>query len=140
MDILAKYNECNAFGRFLGMHFTVVSPGKTDYHLTVKAEHLATPLAAHGGLIGAFVDASLGTAALSAVEMNQQVVSTIEYKLNFLAPAYEGDELLARSTVESKGKRILVVSCDVICTNRNNKLIAKAMGTFNAYDAKKAGL
>jgi NAD(P)-dependent dehydrogenase (short-subunit alcohol dehydrogenase family) len=82
----------------------------------------------------------LGTAALSAVASNQQVVSTIEYKLNFLSPAFEGDELVAIGKVESQGKRILVVTCVVLCQNRDNKLIAKAMGTFNAYDAAKAGM
>jgi len=140
MTIIDKYNEHNAFGRLLDMHFKVLSPGVTEYHLKIKAEHLATPHAAHGGLIGALTDASLGTAALSAVEINQQVVSTIEYKLNFLSPAFEGDELVAIGKVESQGKRILVVTCEVLCQNRDHKLIAKAMGTFNAYDAAKAGL
>lgn len=140
MDIIEKYNQFNAFGRLLGMHFEVVKPGVTHYHLTVKGEHLATPKAAHGGLIGALVDASLGTAALSAVVEHQQVVSTVEYKLNFLAPAFEGDVLLAKSKVLSQGKRLLVVSCEIFCSNREDKLIATAMGTFNAYDAAKAGL
>ncbi len=140
MDILAKYNESNAFGRFLGMHFTVVSPGKTSYHLKIKPEHLATPIAAHGGLIAAFVDASLGTAALSAVAQDHKVVSTIEYKLNFLKPVLEGDELEAIGTVISQGKRILVVQCEVFCLNRENILVAMGLGTFNAYEAAKAGI
>jgi acyl-coenzyme A thioesterase PaaI-like protein len=49
------------------------------------------------------------------------------------------DELVAKARVEQKGKRILIVSCDVVCSNRNDQLIAKALGTFNAYDAAKAG-
>lgn len=140
MDLIEKYNQYNAFGRLLDMSFKVIEPGKIEYKLSVKKEHLATPIAAHGGLIGAFVDAALGTAALSAVYKENKVVSTIEYKLNFISPALEGDELLAFGKVESQGNRIIVTSCEVLCINRQNKLIAKAMGTFNAYDAKKAGL
>lgn len=140
MTLLERYNHYNAFGRLLDMHFTVVKPGETKYSLQVKKEHLATPLAAHGGLISALVDASLGTAALSAVEKDNKVVSTVEYKLNFLKPAFEGDKLEAIGNVITQGKRILVVKCDVYCVNRDNEIIATALGTFNAYDAKKAGL
>ena len=81
----------------------------------------------------------MGVAGLSAVYTENKVVSTIEYKLNFLAPAFLNDQLIAKAKVEQKGNRILIISCDVFCTNRENKLIAKSLGTFNAYDASKAG-
>jgi acyl-CoA thioesterase len=138
MDLIEKYNASNAFGRLLGMQFKVLSPGKIEYTITVTKDHLATPLSAHGGLIGAFVDAAMGTAALSAVYLENKVVSTVEYKINFLSPAYTDDELVAHGTVITQGKRILVVKCDVLCSNRQNKMIATALGTFNAYDAEKA--
>ena len=41
--------------------------------------------------------------------------------------------------MEQKGNRLIIVSGDVFCVNRENSLIAKAMGTFNAYPAEKAG-
>ncbi len=137
--LIDKYRQANHFGRLVSMDFKVVAEGQVDYFLTVKEEHLATPHAAHGGVVAALVDAALGVAGLSAVHTQNKVVSTIEYKLNFLAPALLNDELLARAKVEQKGNRILVISCDVFCVNRNNKLIAKSLGTFNAYDAAKAG-
>lgn len=140
MNLIEKYIESNAFGRLMGMEFKIIEPGKVEYHLTVTKNHLATPHAAHGGMLGALVDGALGTAGLSAVYQDGKVVSTIEYKLNFLAPCYAGDQLIAYGKVESMGKRILVISCDVVCVNRDNKMIAKALGTFNAYDAEKAGI
>lgn len=100
---------------------------------------MATPRAAHGGVISALVDASLGTAALSAVAHEHLVVSTVEFKLNFLQPAFENDEIEAVGKVIQKGKRILVAQSEVRCKNRENALIATAIGTFNAYDATKAG-
>lgn len=140
MSLLEAYNTHNAFGRFLNMHFEVITPGQTRYHINIQKEFLATPKAAHGGLISALVDASLGTAALSAVAADNKVVSTVEYKLNFLKPSFEGDALEAIGTVITQGKRILVVKCDVFCVNRDRELIATALGTFNAYDAVKAGM
>lgn len=139
MDLVQKYIESNAFGRLLGMEFTIVEAGLVEYRICVNETHLATPMAGHGGLIAALVDAALGVAGLSAVQAQNKVVSTIEYKLNFLAPALLHDELKAVGKVEQQGNRILVISCDVFCTNRNNRLLAKALGTFNAYDAAKAG-
>jgi uncharacterized protein (TIGR00369 family) len=137
--LIQKYISTNFFGKLIGMDFKIIEAGKVDYFLTINKDHLATPHAAHGGVIAALVDAALGVAALSAVSSENKVVSTIEYKLNFIAPTLLGDELLAKGKVEQKGKRIVIVSCDVFASNRNNTLIAKALGTFNAYDAAKAG-
>jgi uncharacterized protein (TIGR00369 family) len=138
-SLLDKYIANNNFGKCLGMHFKVIAPGSVDYFITIKEMHLATPLSAHGGLIASLMDAALGVSALSAVQHDKKVVSTVEYKLNFLAPVHLNDELCARARVLQQGKRILVAECDVFCLNKNNKLVAKGMGTFNAYDAIKAG-
>jgi len=138
-NLIDKYIEHNHFGRLIGMHFEVVDSGKVNYHLIIRKEHLATPNAAHGGLIAALIDGALGVAALSSVASDNKVVSTVEYKLNFLAPVELNDHLIAKAEVVQRGKRIVVVTCDVFCENRGLKLLAKAMGTFNAYDASKAG-
>lgn len=138
-SLIDKYRLQNQFGRLIGMDFTIIKAGEVDYKLTLVEKHLATPKAAHGGLISSLVDAALGVAGLSAVYEENKVVSTVEYKLNFLNPALLNDELLAKAKVEQKGKRLLIISCDVYAVNRNNLLIAKALGTFNSYDATKAG-
>lgn len=137
--LIQKYIQSNVFGKQLGMDFRIVEPGLVEYTMTIGQHHLATPVAAHGGAISSLVDAALGVAGLSMVHHENKVVSTVEYKINFLSPALLNDELLAKAKVEQKGKRILIISCDVVCNNRNSMLIAKAMGTFNAYDAVKAG-
>lgn len=121
------------------MDFKIIEPGLVHYALTVKQEHLATPLASHGGVISALMDAVLGVAALSSVYEAKKVVSTVEYKINFLNPALLNDELLGIGKVDQKGNRLIIVSGDIICPKRNNIVIAKAIGTFNAYPAEKAG-
>jgi len=138
-SLIEKYIEGNNFGRHLNMAFEIVDDGIVDYFLTIEKMHMATPFSAHGGVISALIDSGLGVAALSAVYKENKAVSTIEFKLNYLAPALLNDRLVAKAKVEQKGKRILVVSCDVFCLNRENKILAKAIGTFNAYDALKAG-
>ncbi len=137
--LIERYVENNFFGKSLGMDFKIIKDGEVDYFITIKKEHLATPHATHGGVIAALIDGALGIAGLSAVHQENKVVSTVEYKTNFLAPAFLNDQLVAKGKVEQKGNRLLIISCDVFCVNRENKLIAKALGTFNAYNAEKAG-
>ena len=139
LNLIEQYIASNKFGQLIGMDFKIVEPGLVHYFVKVQSSHLATPFAAHGGLIAALVDAALGVAGLSAVHDQNKVVSTIEYKLNYLSAALLNDNLIAIGKVAQKGNRILVISCDVFCENRGNKIIAKALGTFNAYDAAKAG-
>lgn len=137
--LLEKYIENNLFGKLIGMDFEIVSEGNVNYYLTISQNHLATPHAAHGGVISSLVDGALGVAGLSCVYKENKVVSTIEYKINFLSPAHINDKLVAKAKVEQKGNRILIISCEVYCVNKSNSLLAKALGTFNAYNAEKAG-
>ena len=140
MTVIEHYISTNVFGKILGMDFKVISPGVVHYTIKITEDHLATSIAAHGGVIAALMDGVLGVAALSAVEKDNLAVSTIEFKINYLAPALLHDELLGIGKVEQQGKRLIVSSGDIICTNRNNVVIAKAIGTFNSYPAEKAGV
>lgn len=140
MTIIEHYIAHNNFGKILGMDFKIIEPGIVHYFMTIKEEHLATPKAAHGGVVAALMDGVLGVAALSNVVAQNKVVSTVEFKINYLAPVLLGDQLVGIGKVEQLGNRIIITSGDIICTNRNNITVAKAMGTFNAYPYEKAGL
>lgn len=137
-SIIEQYLKSNAFSKLIGMQFTIIKPGEIKYQINVTPNHLATPNAAHGGLVSALVDGALGVAGLSLVCSDNKVVSTVEYKINFLKPVTLNDVLIAHAKVLTSGKRILIIECEVF-TNNNNNLVAKAIGTFNAYDAVKAG-
>ncbi len=139
MNLIDQYIAQNNFGRTLGMDFKILEPGLVHYFITIKPEHLATPKAAHGGVISALMDGLLGVTALSVSEKDNDIVSTVEFKINFLGPAFVGDTLQGIGKVEQKGKRLIITSGEIICPERNNASIAKAMGTFNAYPAQKAG-
>ena len=137
--IIEKYIEFNNFGKYLGLNFTIVEPGVVNHYLTITKEHLATPRTAHGGVLAAMMDAVLGVAALSLVCNDNNIVSTVEFKLNYLNPCLLGDKLSGDAIVEHAGKRIIIVSGTIRSINRD-MVIAKAIGTFNAYPAIKAGL
>lgn len=139
MTLIEQYNLHNEFGKAIGMNFQILEPGIVHYFLTIKQKHLATPKAAHGGVISALMDGLLGVTALSAVEKEYKAVSTVEFKINYFSPAFLNDQIKGIGKIEQKGNRIIIVSGDIICENRDNLIIAKALGTFNAYPAEKAG-
>jgi uncharacterized protein (TIGR00369 family) len=139
MTLTEQYIAQNNFGKTLGMDFKVIEPGLVHYFITIKPEHLATPKAAHGGVISALMDGLLGVTALTVSQKDNNIVSTVEFKINFLSAAFVGDTLQGIGKVEQKGKRLIICSGDIICPERNNTVIAKAIGTFNTYPAEKAG-
>lgn len=127
----------NRFGSFLGMEFKIIEAGNVVYSLTVREDHLATPHSAHGGVLSALLDATLGVGALSAVCEEDKVVATVEMKVSFFRPVFLGDQLTATSSILKKGNRILFTEAEI--HNQKNELVAKASGTMNAYPKEKAG-
>jgi len=136
--LIEIYNQVNHFGRENNMILTVVKPGEIIYEMEIKEKHLATVTTAHGGVIAAMMDGVLGVAALSLVAQDRKLVSTVEFKLNYFKPAYLGDVLKGHGKVDFSGRRIL--SCSGEIYNQKGDLVAKAMGTFNAYPFEKSDM
>jgi len=136
--IIEAYKVSNVFGNDLGMELISAGEGKAHYKLVIDQKHMATPLNVHGGVIASLMDGTLGVAALAAVIDDMKVVSTVEFKINYLRPVMVNDTLTAHAEVIHNGKRTLV--CDGSIFNQKGELVAKGMGTFNAYPAMKASL
>ncbi|HMO52614.1 MAG TPA: PaaI family thioesterase [Kiritimatiellia bacterium] len=66
----------------------------------------------HGGAMGALADIAGGYAALTVAPEGMEV-TTVEYKINFLA-AFQGGELQATGRVVKAGKRIIVTTAEVV--------------------------
>ena len=65
----------------------------------------------HGGAMGALADIAGGYAGLTVAPAGMEV-TTVEYKVNFLA-AFQGGELRATGRVLKGGKRIIVTMAEV---------------------------
>ncbi|MES2628819.1 MAG: PaaI family thioesterase [Bacteroidota bacterium] len=133
--ILQLYNHINHFGNDHNMTYEVVEPGMVTYRMTIEERHLSGPGVAHGGIIAGFMDAVLGVAALSLAVEEGNLVSTVEFKINYLRPVKLGETITGTGKVDSRGQRILVSSGEI--RDSRGELLAKAMGTFNAYPAEK---
>jgi len=136
--LLEQYNQVNHFGADHNFKLTVIQPGEIIYEMEVLSKHMATPVAAHGGMISAMMDGVIGVAALSKVAEEGKIVSTVEFKINYFRPAHLGDILTGNGKVDHAGKRIIHTSG--IIYNQNKEIIAKAIGTLNAYPSEKGEL
>ena len=65
----------------------------------------------HGAVTGAIGDTEGGYAALALAPPDREVL-TVEYKVNFLAPA-QGEKLEARGEVVTAGRRLFVSKAEV---------------------------
>jgi uncharacterized protein (TIGR00369 family) len=136
--LIQKYIQSNHYGRHLEMNFLISEPGVLEYDLKVKEMHLATPHAAHGGVLASLADGAQGVCALSAVCEENKVVSTLQLNIQFLAGPAFGDEISAKAQITKLGKRIAFTRCEIV-NKLNGKLLALSTATFNIYPAEKAG-
>ena len=93
--------------------------------MTIRDEHLQEAAVVQGGLIVTLADHALYLAGKTCLSPGQRS-TTVELKVNFIAPAKDG-ELTATARVISGGRRIIVAEVEV--TNDRQVLIARGLGT-----------
>ncbi|WP_317173423.1 PaaI family thioesterase [Hymenobacter armeniacus] len=137
--MVAAYSHMNHYGRTNGMALTVPEPGRAEYRMTVRDEHLSSPNTCHGGVLAGLMDAALGAAALSLAFTTLEFVSTVEFKMNYLHAVHLHDELVARGTVDHAGNTLVVSSCVIyrVKEGQEEVAVARGLGTFNRYPANK---
>ena len=93
---------------------------------TAVATGLAAAGAVQGGIIVTLADYAFHRAVRSVVPPEQAAV-TVELKLNFIAPAREG-ELIATAHIINQGRRLVIGEMEV--TDQDQRLIARGLGTY----------
>lgn len=121
-----------------GMHYEVKRPGFISYYWEVGPDHLSSPGVAHGGAVAGFMDAILGVSALSVSAERNELVSTVEFKIQYIRPIYLGDKLEGLGEVEYRGNRIILSSAVIL--NEKKEKVAMGTGTFNAYPVSKSAV
>lgn len=137
-ELLKLYEKINHFGRFLKLELEYIRPGEIKYQMPVEEMHLAQPNAAHGGAVAAMMDGVLGVAALSLAVETNQLVSTVEFKINYFKPVKPGYQLEGHGIVEFSGKRLISTTGRIVEKN-SGELLCTGCGTFNQYPAEKLG-
>lgn len=104
--------------------------------MTVADKHRQRAGVVQGGILVALADYAFFRACRSVLKPGEHAV-TIELKLNFIAPARDG-ELTARSVIKSRGGRIIVADMEIRAPD--GALLAAGIGTYmTVYDRRGAG-
>lgn len=122
--VLASFNRQNAM-RLIRASMPVIEHGLTEIHVPhwdgIEQQHGFI----HGGVVGMIADSAAGYAAMTVVPADASVLS-VEYKLNFMAPA-KGASLIARGQVIRPGKTLIVTKAEVLAIHNGQEKVCALM-------------
>ena len=108
-----------------GARLLRVEPGLCELALPYSDRVTQQQGGFHGGAMGALADIAGGYAALTLAPAGMEV-TTVEYKINFLA-AFQGGELRATGQVVKSGKRIIVTTAEVLHVEGSKRTVCAVM-------------
>ena len=123
-DYINNFYEDNPFTKHLGVDIVSIDKGNVCVSLTIKHEHTNVYGIAHGGVIMSLCDMAMGAACLS---VGKKVV-TLDFNINILKSIDMEDVAIVKGIIIHNGRSTVVTECEVF--NKDNKLCAKACGTF----------
>ncbi len=112
-------------GQLVGMRLVEADPGRSVFVLDAGERHWNPMGTVHGGILCDVADGAMGVAWASLLEEGE-TFTTLELKINFLRPFWEG-ALTAVGTVTKPGRHAGLAECEI--TDEEGRLIAKASST-----------
>jgi uncharacterized protein (TIGR00369 family) len=109
----------------LGMKLLEANEGKAVLSMKVDSRFHNPMGTLHGGIMTDLADASMGVALMSTLG-DDESFTTLELKMNFLRPVYEG-EITAEAKVVHRGRTIALV--ESIIKNDQGKEVARGIAT-----------
>src|SRR5882672_3080566 len=122
-----------AAATLLSMRLASFSEGEALVALDATSEHANPMGTVQGGILAAVADAAMGWAFMTTLGENESY-TTLEVKVNFLRPVWEG-RLEARGRVKSAGRTVSLVECDVLS---GGKLVAHGVSTCMTLRGEQA--
>ncbi len=119
--------------RLLGMSVEKLDIGFARFRMPFKKGLLQVNGVVHGGAIASLADTAVAFALMTLVQPGE-MVTTVEFKINYLAPV-EGKDLFGEARVVSKGRKIAVADMEV--KNGEGQLMAKGMATYIILPPRK---
>ena len=124
------------FIKFCGIQVSKIDKGIFQSTIKIGENHKTQDNFVHAGLIATMSDHTAGYAAYTLVPESIRILS-IEFKINFLKPAY-GHALQCKSEIISQGRQIIVAQSTVFdIRDTHEKMVSKSTITLMAMDAAK---
>ena len=123
--MMRRINESPIYGH-LGMRVEEMGDGYARLRMRV-GEHLHQLYGVvHGGIAASLADSCIGVALISLLPP-EQLSTTAELKVNYLAPVTAG-ELTGEGRIVHRGTTLAVGEADV--RDQSGRLVAKALSTY----------
>ncbi len=121
------------FADMIGMGVQFTESGGSTCSMTVEQKHLNPHNVVHGAVLYALADTGMG-AAVYPLLSEGELCATIEIKINYYAPVYEG-RVLCQTKVINRGKAIVNLESEIFSGER---LVAKANGNYSIFRPGKS--
>ena len=120
----------------IGAELTSVSPGEVVIELPFREDLTQQHGYLHAAITTAIVDSACGYAAYTLMPADAAVL-TVEFKVNFLAPA-AGRRFVADGRVTKPGRTLTVTMGDVVAlTDAGQKTIATMLATMMVVSSRE---
>lgn len=120
--------RASPFLRELGVVLAERDAGFVRLEITVAERHLRTRGIAHGGVIASLLDTAMGVAVSTKVPEGCFPV-TAQLNVNFIRPAWDGEDLHIEGKVRHSGRTTAVAQGEI--RTDSGVLVATSSGTFS---------
>ena len=130
-DRFARQREVfhnSTFLQHLGAELGSLSEGKAEIRLPARPEFANRNGTVHGGVLATLVDAATSQAIRTVIGAELSTAS-VEFKVNFLAPARQG-VLVGRGEVLQIGGSLATASATIFC---DDTVVAFGVGTLRIF-------
>lgn len=118
----------------VGFRMLSFANGESRFEMEAGRRHHNPMGTVHGGILCTLADSAMGMAFASTLGEGESF-TTLEVKINFLRPVFEG-KLFAEAKVVHRGRTVGLVDCDI--TTEDGKLVARAVSTCSVLRGEKA--
>lgn len=127
-------NMKHPFADLIGLRVDEQAPGRSTCSLVVTERVLNPHKVVHGAVLYALADTGMG-AALYPLLAAGEICATIEIKINYFSPVFEGT-LICRTRLVNQGKTIANLDAEIVS---NDRLVARANGNYSIFTPKQRG-
>jgi len=133
LEQVIKVANNSPYYRLLGMTVKEIKEGESRIEMPFR-QGLTHPYGiAHGGAIASLADSAVAMALIDLVGPKDRI-TTIEFKINFLASVNKG-KLEAHAKIIHKGSKTAVGDVEVV--NEKGELVAKLVATYSIQRNKE---
>ncbi len=126
MRAIREKFKANHFPLMLGIEIDLIEPGRAVLGVEVREELLQLQGVLHGGAMASLIDTAVAMAIVGVSEPEDRF-TTVELKINYLAPVRDG-RVTADARIIRDGRRIIVADCDAF--DAGGRLVAKGLLTY----------